>query len=122
MSSPSNQVSQDLTAAETAAKAKLLAEINAGKTFWSEHKGAITLAAGGYAFGFAIWALMNAAAFYIAFSRVGFKHAKPGIEAIPSADAVGAIPAYSSVAIANSGTGLQTSVPAVTPLGWRTKV
>jgi len=49
----------------------------------------VTLAAsknllGGYTVGFAIWALMNAAAFYIAFSRVGFRHAKPDIEAIPS--------------------------------------
>jgi MFS transporter, NNP family, nitrate/nitrite transporter len=49
----------------------------------------MTLAAGknlfgGYTFGFAVWALMNAAAFYIAFSRVGFKHAKPAAEAIPS--------------------------------------
>jgi MFS transporter, NNP family, nitrate/nitrite transporter len=33
---------------------------------------------GGYTFGFAIWALMNVAAFYIVLSRVGFKHAKPG--------------------------------------------
>ncbi len=40
---------------------------------------------GGYTFGFAVWALMNAAAFYIAFSRVGFKHAKPDIEALASA-------------------------------------
>ena len=31
---------------------------------------------GGYTVGFAIWALMNAAAFYIAFSRVGFRDAK----------------------------------------------
>ncbi len=49
----------------------------------------VTLAAsknllGGYTVGFAIWALMNAAAFYIAFSRVGFRHAKPDVEAIPS--------------------------------------
>ena len=49
----------------------------------------ITLAAsknllGGYTFGFAVWALMNAAAFYIAFSRLGFRHAKPDAEAIPS--------------------------------------
>ena len=41
---------------------------------------------GGYTFGFAIWALMNVAAFYIAFSRLGFRHAKPYIEAIPSSD------------------------------------
>jgi NNP family nitrate/nitrite transporter-like MFS transporter len=39
---------------------------------------------GGYTVGFAIWALMNAVAFYIAFWRVGFKHAKPDFEAIPS--------------------------------------
>jgi NNP family nitrate/nitrite transporter-like MFS transporter len=49
----------------------------------------VTLAAsknllGGYTVGFAIWALMNVAAFYIALSRVGFRHAKPDIEAIPS--------------------------------------
>ena len=42
----------------------------------------VTLAAskqllGGYTFGFAIWALMNIAAFYIALSRVGFRDAKP---------------------------------------------
>ena len=47
----------------------------------------VTLAAskdvlGGYTFGFAIWALMNAAAFYIAFSRVGFAHAKSSAEGI----------------------------------------
>jgi len=51
----------------------------------------ITLAAskdflGGYTFGFAIWALMNVGAFYITLSRVGFKHAKPDTEAIPSGD------------------------------------
>jgi NNP family nitrate/nitrite transporter-like MFS transporter len=51
----------------------------------------ITLAAskdflGGYTFGFAIWALMNVGAFYITLSRVGFKHAKPDTEAIPSDD------------------------------------
>lgn len=46
MSSPSNQVGPEITATEAAAKAKLLAEINAGKTFWSEHKGAITLGLG----------------------------------------------------------------------------
>jgi MFS transporter, NNP family, nitrate/nitrite transporter len=48
----------------------------------------VTLAAsknllGGYTFGFAIWALMNVAAFYIALSRVGFRHPNPDIEAIP---------------------------------------
>jgi NNP family nitrate/nitrite transporter-like MFS transporter len=51
----------------------------------------ITIAAskdflGGYTFGFAIWALMNVGAFYITLSRVGFKHAKPDTEAIPSDD------------------------------------
>ncbi len=49
----------------------------------------VTLAAsknllGGYTVGFAIWALMNVAAFYIALSRVGFRHAIPDTEAIPS--------------------------------------
>jgi MFS transporter, NNP family, nitrate/nitrite transporter len=49
----------------------------------------VTLAAskdllGGYAFGFAIWALMNIAAFYIALSRVGFRRAKPDTAAIPA--------------------------------------
>jgi MFS transporter, NNP family, nitrate/nitrite transporter len=37
---------------------------------------------GSYTFGFAIWALMNVAAFYITLSRVGFRHAN--IEAISS--------------------------------------
>ena len=42
----------------------------------------VTLAAskhmlGGYALGFIIWALMNVAAFYVVFSRAGFRHAKP---------------------------------------------
>lgn len=42
----------------------------------------LTLAAsknllGGYTFGFAIWALMIVAAFYITLSRVGFRHVKP---------------------------------------------
>jgi len=42
----------------------------------------VTLAASkqlldGYTFGYVVWALMNVAAFYIAFSRVGFRHAKP---------------------------------------------
>jgi NNP family nitrate/nitrite transporter-like MFS transporter len=50
----------------------------------------VTLAASnellaGYTFGFAIWALMNIAAFYIALSRLGFR--KPYIEAIPSGEA-----------------------------------
>jgi NNP family nitrate/nitrite transporter-like MFS transporter len=49
----------------------------------------VTLAAsknllGGYTFGFAIWALMSVAAFYFALSRLGFRHAKPVVEAIPS--------------------------------------
>jgi MFS transporter, NNP family, nitrate/nitrite transporter len=56
----------------------------------------LTLAAsknllGGYTFGFAIWALMTVAAFYIALSRVGFRHANPDIEAIPAGDATDAI-------------------------------
>ena len=39
---------------------------------------------GTYTFGFEIWALMNIAAFYIATSRVGFRHAKPAVaDAIP---------------------------------------
>jgi MFS transporter, NNP family, nitrate/nitrite transporter len=42
----------------------------------------VTLAAskhllGGYTFGYAIWALINIAAFYITLWRVGFRHAKP---------------------------------------------
>src|SRR6185312_12451483 len=41
---------------------------------------------GGYTFGFAIWALMNAGALYVTLSRVGFKHVKPHTEAIPSGD------------------------------------
>jgi NNP family nitrate/nitrite transporter-like MFS transporter len=57
---------------------------------------------GGYTFGFAIWALMNVAAFYIAFSRLGFRHAKPYIEAIPSSDASGAISVYTNIATPNS--------------------
>jgi len=62
----------------------------------------VTLAAsknllGGYTFGFAIWALMNAAAFYIALSRVGFRHAQPHIEAVPSGDATAAIAVHSNV-------------------------
>ena len=65
----------------------------------------ITLAAskqllGGYTFGFALWALMNIAAFYITLSRVGFRHAKPYIEAIPSGDATAAISAYSNIVTA----------------------
>ena len=49
----------------------------------------VTLAAsknllGGYTVGFAIWALMNVAAFYIAFSRVGFRHAKLDTETLAS--------------------------------------
>jgi NNP family nitrate/nitrite transporter-like MFS transporter len=65
----------------------------------------VTLAAsknllGGYTFGFALWALMNFAAFYIAFSRVGFGHAKPYSEVIPSGDATDAISANSNIATA----------------------
>lgn len=47
---------------------------------------------GGYTAGFAIWALMNAAAFYIAFSRIGFRHAKldaADATAVPSTIEVG---------------------------------
>jgi MFS transporter, NNP family, nitrate/nitrite transporter len=62
----------------------------------------VTLAAsknllGGYTFGFAIWALMNVAAFYIAFSRVGFRHAQPNVEAIPSADTADAMSVHSNI-------------------------
>ena len=62
----------------------------------------ITLAAskdllGGYTFGFAIWALMNVAAFYIALSRVGFRSAQPAFEAVPSGDAADAIAVHSDV-------------------------
>jgi MFS transporter, NNP family, nitrate/nitrite transporter len=65
----------------------------------------VTLAAshyllGGYTFGYAIWALMNVAAFYITLSRVGFRHAKPYIEAIPSGEATDAISVYSNIATA----------------------
>ena len=41
---------------------------------------------GEYTLGFAVWALMNGAAFYIVFSRVGFRDIKPDTEAIPSGD------------------------------------
>jgi nitrate/nitrite transporter NarK len=56
----------------------------------------ITMAAskqllGGYTLGFAIWALMNAAALYIALSRVGFRHAQPQAEPMRSGDALDAI-------------------------------
>jgi nitrate/nitrite transporter NarK len=56
----------------------------------------ITLAAskellGGYTIGFAIWALMNAAALYISLTRVGFRHAKPHVDGIASRDALGPI-------------------------------
>jgi NNP family nitrate/nitrite transporter-like MFS transporter len=44
---------------------------------------------GGYTFGFALWALMNVAAFYIAVSRVGFS--QPYIKAIPSDEPADAI-------------------------------
>jgi NNP family nitrate/nitrite transporter-like MFS transporter len=62
----------------------------------------VTLAAsknllGGYTLGFAIWALMNVAAFYIALSRVGFRHARPAIEAIPSGAAAAALSAHSHI-------------------------
>lgn len=65
----------------------------------------VTLAAsksllGDYTFGFALWALMNVAAFYIVLSRVGFR--QPYIEAIPSRDATDAISAYSNIANSTS--------------------
>jgi NNP family nitrate/nitrite transporter-like MFS transporter len=44
---------------------------------------------GGYTFAFALWALMNIGAFYIALSRVGFR--QPYIEAIPSREAMNAV-------------------------------
>jgi NNP family nitrate/nitrite transporter-like MFS transporter len=40
---------------------------------------------GGYTLGFAVWALMNGAAFYIAFTRVGFRDVKPVRGAIAEA-------------------------------------
>jgi NNP family nitrate/nitrite transporter-like MFS transporter len=40
---------------------------------------------GGYTLGFVIWALMNIAAFYVSFSRVGFRNAKPVPAAIAEA-------------------------------------
>ena len=43
---------------------------------------------GGYTLGFAIWALMNIAAFYVAVSRAGFRHAKPIFESIRVREAV----------------------------------
>ena len=65
----------------------------------------VTLAAskqlmGGYTLGFAIWALMNVAAFYITLSRVGFR--QQYIEAIPSGEATDAISVYSNIATPNS--------------------
>jgi MFS transporter, NNP family, nitrate/nitrite transporter len=54
---------------------------------------------GGYTLGFAIWALMNAGALYVALSRVGFKHAKPHTEAIPAGDS------------ADQSRSVQTSLP-----------
>ena len=65
----------------------------------------VTLAAsksllGGYTFGFALWALMNVAAFYITISRVGFR--QPSVEAIPSSEATDALSAYSTIATQKS--------------------
>jgi NNP family nitrate/nitrite transporter-like MFS transporter len=40
---------------------------------------------GGYTLGFIVWALMNMAAFYVSFSRVGFRDAKPVGAAIAEA-------------------------------------
>jgi NNP family nitrate/nitrite transporter-like MFS transporter len=67
----------------------------------------VTLAAsksllGGYTFGFALWALMNVAAFYITLSRVGFR--QPYIEAIPSGEATDALSAYSNTATSAKST------------------
>lgn len=42
---------------------------------------------GGYTLGFVIWALMNIAAFYVSFSRVGFRSAKPVHEIAESVSA-----------------------------------
>jgi NNP family nitrate/nitrite transporter-like MFS transporter len=65
----------------------------------------ITLAAskdllGGYTFGFALWALMNIGAFYIALSRVGFS--QPHIEAIPSGEPTEAISVHKTSLLPNS--------------------
>ena len=64
----------------------------------------VTLAASksllaGYTLGFTIWALMNVAAFYIAVSRVGFRH---HIEAIPSSAATATIALYPNIATPHS--------------------
>ena len=77
----------------------------------------VTLAAskdllGGYTFGYAIWALMNVAAFYIALSRVGFRHAKPYVEAVPSGDATDAKSVYSNIATAKLSERLGEEVSA----------
>jgi NNP family nitrate/nitrite transporter-like MFS transporter len=53
---------------------------------------------GSYTLGFAVWALMTVAAFYITVSRVGFRHAKPYIEAIASDEASDAISGYANIA------------------------
>jgi MFS transporter, NNP family, nitrate/nitrite transporter len=42
---------------------------------------------GGYTLGFVVWALMNIAAFYVSFARVGFRDAKPVHGAIAAAAA-----------------------------------
>jgi MFS transporter, NNP family, nitrate/nitrite transporter len=55
---------------------------------------------GGYTFGFAVWALMNVAAFYIVLSRLGFT--KPYIEAIPSGETTDAIPVESNISSSNA--------------------
>jgi MFS transporter, NNP family, nitrate/nitrite transporter len=55
---------------------------------------------GGYTFGFAVWALMNVAAFYIVLSRLGFT--KPSIEAIPSGEATDAISIEPNITSPNS--------------------
>jgi NNP family nitrate/nitrite transporter-like MFS transporter len=40
---------------------------------------------GGYTLGFVVWALMNGAAFYVAFTRVGFRDVQPVRGAIAEA-------------------------------------
>jgi MFS transporter, NNP family, nitrate/nitrite transporter len=55
---------------------------------------------GSYTFGFAVWALMNVAAFYIVLSRLGFT--KPSIEAIPSGEATDAISIEPNITSPNS--------------------
>ena len=62
---------------------------------------------GGYTFGFAVWALMNVAAFYITLSRVGFREAST--KAVPSGQAPDAISVYSNIATPNSARSTLTA-------------